>query len=255
MEERFGEIFGIKIAAGSREELFLAAIPYLWRGGAIATVNPEMLSDSLENVKLRAYLNSALCIPDGVGVRKALAEQGVKTEVLPGVELGEMLLDTVPVRLGVIGGSGGVAEAAMKNLLSRHHLARRAFALSGYGIRYSEYERAIELSGADVVFVCLGSPKQELFIADAIKRFPSVLFIGLGGSLDIYSGKKRRAPTFMRRLGLEWLYRIVREPRRLKRVPKIMKFFKKMRKINKKTHVFGKKRATAALKTEKIYKN
>ena len=252
MEEKISEIFGIKIAIGTKAELFSAVIPYLWRGGAIATVNPEMLAQSLENVKLRAYLNSALCIPDGVGVKKALAGQGIKTEVLPGVELGEMLLDIVPVRLGIIGGGSGVAEAAMKNLLSRHHMARRAFALSGYGIRYSEYEREIELSGADVVFVCLGSPKQELFIAEVKERFPSVLFVGLGGSVDIYSGKKRRAPLILRRLGLEWLYRIAREPKRLKRLPKIMNFFKKTREFNRKSRFFGKKRRSDAPFSENL---
>lgn len=229
MKEKYGEIFGIRIAVGSREELFAAAIPYLWRGGAIATVNPEMLSDSLESVKLKRYLNSALCIPDGVGVKMALARSGVATEVLPGVELGEMLLDTVPLRLGIIGGKAGVAEAAMENLLARHYLASRAFALSGYRLRYSQYEREIERSGAEVVFVCLGSPKQELFIADVKEKFPSVLFVGLGGSVDIYSGKKKRAPLLVRRIGAEWLWRIAREPERISRVPKIMRFFHKVR--------------------------
>ena len=244
MKEKYGEIFGIRIAVGSREELFSAAIPYLWRGGAIATVNPEMLSDSLDSVKLKGYLNSALCIPDGVGVKMALARSGVATEVLPGVELGEMLLDTVPVRLGIIGGTEGVAEAAMQNLLSRHHLASRAFALSGYKMRYSQYERAIEESGAEVVFVCLGSPRQELFIAEARERFPSVLFAGLGGSVDIYSGKKHRAPALMRRLGLEWLYRIIKEPKRLSRVPKIARFFGKIGTFKRKSGIFSKKQAT-----------
>ena len=246
MKGKFGEIFGIKIALGTRSELFSAVIPYLWRGGAIATVNPEILSESLENIKLRAYLNSSLCIPDGVGVKAAMARQGIKTEVLPGVELGEMLLDVVPLRLGIIGGAGGVAEGAMAALISRHALTKRAFALPGYGIRYSEYEREIEKSGAEIVFVCLGSPKQELFIAEVREKFPSVLFIGLGGSLDVYSGKKRRAPAIFRRLSLEWLYRIAKEPKRLARVPKILKFFRKIRKFNKKARFFSKKRSIDA---------
>ena len=134
----------------------------------------------------------------------------------------------------------------MENLLSRHHLAKRAFALSGYAMRYSQYEREIEQSGADVVFVCLGSPKQELFIAEVREKFPSVLFVGLGGSADIYSGRKKRAPALLRHSGAEWLWRMAREPKRILRLPKIMRFFSEVNARKRKTRFFSKKQATNA---------
>ena len=82
----------------------------------------------------------------------------------------------------------------------------------------------IRESGAAVVFVCLGSPKQELWMAENGPATGARLLVGLGGSLDIFSGNVRRAPPAFRRLGLEWLYRLLKEPRRIGRMMKLPLF-------------------------------
>ena len=223
------KIFGVEVLAGNREELFSAAAELVDTGGAISTVNPEILVDSLECEELRTALCDSLCIPDGVGVERTIRRCGAFSERLPGVELAEALLSVFAVRLGIIGGKDGVAERAMKRLSEKYPSITPAFAASGYGV---DNERAVELiksTAPDVVFVCLGSPKQEIFIKDVKGACEGVLFIALGGSVDIYAGDKKRAPRVIRAVKCEWLYRIVREPQRIKRLPKLFRYAIKSR--------------------------
>ena len=218
------KLLGVDITVGTREELLAVCSALIGIGGAVSTVNPEILANSREDRALKRALGASVNIPDGVGVRMALRARGVMTDTLPGVELGEELLDIRPVRLGIVGGVSGVAEAAMENLLARHGTLSAAFAVSGYGKRYAEYREILKGSGADIVFVCMGSPKQELFIYEMRREFPSVLFVALGGSADVYSGKSSRAPLVFRRSGTEWLFRMLREPRRIRRLPSLIRF-------------------------------
>lgn len=241
MEEKSCELLGVGIAVGKREELLLRCRELLESGGAIATVNPEMLAEAAENLKLRAALKSSLCIPDGVGVRLALKARGIETDTLPGVELGEELLEMKPQRLGLIGAKAGVAEAALRYLCEKHPMTIGVFAHSGYGKRDGEYREIIGRYLPDTVFVCLGSPRQELFIKEMREHFGGVLFIGLGGSLDVYSGRKRRAPRLARKMGLEWAWRMLSEPKRLKRLPNLLKFLSLLFKERKKSGKIGKK--------------
>lgn len=217
-------LFGIDIAVGKREELLTRASELIFKGGAISTVNPEIMRDAMYNSKLRCALSASLNIPDGIGVKKALAMKGVKTDTYPGVELGERLLDQAPVRLGIIGGTEGVAERAMDNLLMRHPTVSAAFAEEGYNTDFHSLAGKIFETSPDIVMVCLGSPKQELFIESVRKYADKTLFIALGGAVDIYSEEKRRAPECVRLLGCEWLYRMVSEPKRLRRAPKLADF-------------------------------
>ena len=224
------KIFGIDILSGSREELFSAVANMIGEGGAVSTVNPEILYDSLKNEDLRAALSNSLCIPDGVGVERSIRRRGIFTERFPGVELGEALLSVFAVRLGIIGGKDGVAKRAMKNLQSKYPSVIPAFTISGYNINNEEFGKRLAETKPDVVFVCLGSPLQEIFINEMRKCAKETLFIALGGSVDIYAGDKRRAPRFIRQLRCEWLYRILREPQRIKRAPKLLLFALKSRK-------------------------
>ena len=78
--------------------------------------------------------------------------------------------------------------------------------------------------GADVVFVCLGAPKQEKFIAENMDEIHATLFCGLGGSLDVFAGVSKRAPDIFIKLGLEWFYRLLKQPSRIGRMMKLPKF-------------------------------
>ncbi len=224
------KIFGIDVLAGSKEELFMAVANMIGEGGVVSTVNPEILYDSLNNEALRFALQSSICIPDGYGVEKTINSSGVFTERFPGVELGEALLSVFSVRLGIIGGKDGVAERAMKNLSSKYSSLVPLFAISGYNINNEELSKKLACEAPDIVFVCLGSPKQELLINEMANFSPKTLFIALGGSVDIYAGDKRRAPRIIRRLHGEWLYRIITEPKRIKRLPKLLFYVKESRK-------------------------
>ena len=82
----------------------------------------------------------------------------------------------------------------------------------------------IRAAAADVVFVCLGAPKQELWMAKMAGKLPLGLMVGLGGSLDVFAGTVKRAPVAWQKLDLEWLYRLIKEPRRIGRMMKLPLF-------------------------------
>lgn len=223
-ESRTATLFGIRLAVGKREELLGACVNLIGKGGAISTVNSEILYDSLKNPELASALSESLCIPDGVGVERAVRKLGYECERLPGVELGEELLEKKVVTLGIIGGEEGVAKEAMERLVMRHKNVIPEFVVSGYSIDYGNFKKILSERQPDIVFVCLGSPRQEIFIKEMRGISPKTLFIALGGSVDVYSGRKKRAPRFVRRLNCEWIYRIIKEPKRIKRLPKLLGF-------------------------------
>ena len=236
------KLLDIEIAVGSRDELLLRASALVGRGGAIATVNPEILNRALSDTELKVALASSLCIPDGIGVELALRSRGCKSARLPGVELGEALLECDRcIHLGIIGGREGIAEAAIEMLTVRHGNVIPEFAICGYNIDYEYIGRLLSQKRPDIVFVCLGSPAQEIFISKMRHVSKKTLYIGLGGSADIYSGEKRRAPYVFRALGLEWAYRMIREPKRLKRAPSLLAFYINLAKFDRKSVKIGKK--------------
>ena len=240
--EKFYKLFDINIAVGSREELYSRCSDMIGRGCAVATVNPEILAEAARNHELRTALSESLCIPDGIGVALMLRRLGCKTERLPGVELGEELLEGERcVKLAIIGGREGIAEAAMQNLVMRHRNVIPEFTASGYDMDCEYIGRQLSDTRPDIVFVCLGSPKQELFISRMRKFSEKTLFLGLGGSADIYSGEKQRAPRIMRAVGAEWLWRVVCEPKRITRLMKSFSFFMKSAKNSRKSVKIGKK--------------
>ena len=235
-------LFGIDIAIGSREELYQRCAALVGRGGAISTVNPIILNNAINSPELKEALKSSLCIPDGVGVEIAIRCLGCKTERLPGVDLGEQLLSGDRcVSLGIIGGKEGVATKALENLTAKHPGVIPEFALCGYNIDDGYVKKLISERQPDVVFVCLGSPMQELFVNRMRPFSEKTLFLALGGSADIYSGEKKRAPGVIRMVGAEWLWRILREPKRLAKVPGMFSFFIKTAEYHRKSGKIGKK--------------
>jgi N-acetylglucosaminyldiphosphoundecaprenol N-acetyl-beta-D-mannosaminyltransferase len=235
------DMCGAPVTLGKRSELFALASRLIGKGGIIASANPEILASASENAELSAAMNGALCIPDGVGVRIGARLFGERTDVYPGVELAEDILDVREVRLAIVGGKVGVAEKALKNLSQRHPKVDPVLALDGYSHTLSDIERQLSAADADVVFLCLGAPKQELYAKALFSKMPKTLFLCLGGSADVYSGEKKRCPKLLRRLSLEWAYRMICEPRRILRAPKIVGFFVKIVKITKKRAKIGKK--------------
>ena len=213
------------MTVGTKKELYRAVRSALYRGGRVATVNPLMLMNAYESEEFFSVLSSFdLRIPDGVGVALAAKLRGDGCEVLAGVELGKMLLSEGEVSLALVGAMPGVGDAAMENLLREFPRAKPAFVMDGYSYTVSGVREALQRHRPTLAYFCLSSPKQELLISEVFSASPATLYIGLGGSLDVYSGRVRRAPKFVRRLHLEWLYRAVIQPQRLLKIPKLFVF-------------------------------
>ena len=222
MKYRLGEIL---LDVGAREDVVARCLGRVGHGGVIFTVNSLMAERAFCDADFLSVLNSSdLNTVDGVGVRVALALCGVGTDVLAGVELGEIITGKGTASLGIIGGREGVAERAFLCLKAKNPSLRRSFILSGFGKSDAEYLRVIAEKRPKICFICLGSPRQEYLAVKAHAISKKTLFLALGGSLDVYSGDKARAPKTLRRAGLEWLYRMVREPVRFAALPHLFSF-------------------------------
>lgn len=209
------KIFGVGVTVGEREELLALVKERVGRGGAVATVNATMLDLARRDRAFCEVLRGMLCIPDGVGVRLVLRARGIRTDVLPGVELGRALLSSGEISVGLYGAREGVADLAMAELCRENPSLIPAFALDGYTVDEPTLRAHLDRTRPDVLCIALGSPRQEMLAHALRKEYPTMLSLGLGGSFDVWSGRLRRAPRLFRALGLEWLWRMLREPRRL----------------------------------------
>ena len=198
-------------------------------GGYIVTANPEIVLRCREDAAYAAAVNGAkLVLADGVGDLCAARILGTP---LPGRVAGADLVPRLLARLAERGGSvflygarPGVAERAGESLQSACPGLRIAGTENGYISDETALLEALEREKPDLLLLGLGAPRQELWMAENRQRTPAVM-IGVGGLLDVFAGDIPRAPEAWQRLGLEWLYRLLREPRRFKRVirlPKIL---------------------------------
>ena len=195
----------------------------------VVTPNPEIVEVCRENDEARAAVNGAdLVLPDGVGVVKGAAMLGTPLkEKTPGIEFAAHLMERMAVKgkaLYLLGAKPGIAEQAAENLKKQYPGLVVAGTHDGYFQEDADVVEAIRKSGADVVFVCLGAPKQELWMRKNGQDTGAHLLCGLGGSLDVFAGVVERAPKFWSDHGLEWLYRLCREPRRIGRMMKLPLF-------------------------------
>ncbi|MBT9172508.1 MAG: N-acetylglucosaminyldiphosphoundecaprenol N-acetyl-beta-D-mannosaminyltransferase [Syntrophomonadaceae bacterium] len=200
-------------------------------GGFIASVNPEICVAAQADHKLRScLLAAALGIPDGIGIVLVSRLRGGRLRGrVAGIEL-LLALCALAAAEGksvfFFGAAAGVAEAAAEAATKRYPGLRLAGTQHGFIGPQEEAEAAAKIaaSGADLVFVGLGSPRQEYFVAGHGAATGAKLLMAVGGSFDVLAGKVRRAPRLFRRLGLEWLYRFVRQPWRLRRLPALPRF-------------------------------
>lgn len=188
-----------------------------------------MAYEALHDESFRAILNEAsLVLPDGAGV--VLGAKILRTplkEKVAGIDFAANLLGVLEEtggRLYLLGGKPGIAELAAENMKKTHPKLCICGTADGYFKDEAPVIARINEARADVVFVCLGAPKQECFMHDHRAELNVRLMIGLGGSLDGFAGTVRRAPKWMIRLQLEWLYRLLREPSRIGRMMRLPKF-------------------------------
>ena len=205
----------------------------------VVTPNPEIVEVCREDSGARAAVNGAdLVLPDGVGVIKGAAMLGTPLkERTPGVEFAAALMDRLAAEgksLYLLGAKPGVAETAAERLTARYPGLRIAGTHDGYFQEDGPVIEAIRRSGAEAVFVCLGAPKQELWMAKNGAATGARVLCGLGGSLDVFAGNVERAPQFWCDHGLEWFYRLCREPRRIGRMMKLPLFLVHVRQERRK---------------------
>lgn len=221
------ECFGILFDDGSPDEITAKALSLIGsdRGVYAVTPNPEIVLATQKDSALREAIESAdLILPDGIGLLWASKILGRPLRHrFPGIDFASGMLKELAVRLGnvfLLGARPGIAQLAGEKLARAYPGLRIAGTQHGY---FAADEEAliidqIRQSDTELLFVCLGSPKQELWMKRWSAELPGVLMIGLGGALDVFSGRLRRAPQRWQKLGLEWLYRLLQEPKRFKRM-------------------------------------
>lgn len=192
----------------------------------VVTPNPEIVEVCRADAAAAAAVNGAdLVLADGIGVIKGAAMLGTPLkERTPGIELAGHLMGKLAERgksLYLLGAKPGVAELAAKRLTAQYPGLTIAGTRDGYFKEDGPVAEEIRRSGADCVFVCLGAPKQEKWMARWGALTGAKLAIGLGGALDVFAGNVDRAPEKWRRMGLEWAYRLSREPKRIGRMAKL----------------------------------
>jgi len=200
------------------------------RGGFAVAINAEKVISSSEDRTLGELIRHAtLRYADGAGVVVALRLKGTRTVRVPGVDLWLEILrqargERLPIAL--VGASPRVLAATRERLAAQFPRADIVVARDGYeGARDPEAVlAAIEEKRPQLVFVAMGSPRQEQLIERLRLAYPAAFYLGLGGSFDVYCGSKRRAPRWMQRAGLEWLYRFLCEPSRAPREAKRLRF-------------------------------
>ena len=222
-------VLGIPVTVGDREAI-VGRILELVQGAApalVLPVNPELLVIAERHPEFAGVLKaSALNTVDGIGVAWLVGHcAGKRVERFPGIELVETLAREsarTGLRIGLVGGRPGSAERARAALLAGHPGADiwlgPPIAVADRPGRNLEYAAAVRSAGVDLLVVALGSPKQELWLAENLAVCGARVGVSAGGSFEILGGLVPRAPLRMRRWSLEWLYRTWQEPLRLPRL-------------------------------------
>ncbi len=202
----------------------------------IISGNPEVLYNGLSDDSLFAGCTkeNSVMIPDGIGV--VIASKIAKcpvSEKIAGIEVMEEIVKycaNEKKKIYFLGAKQDMLDKCMENLKKKYIGLIIAGSHDGYFNieNCQEILQDIRKAKPYVLFVAMGSPKQERFINEYMNSLPASIYMGLGGSFDVISGKLKRAPRWMINLGLEWLYRVSKEPFRIKRLGVIPKFLLKV---------------------------
>ncbi len=195
----------------------------------MVTPNPEIVMAAWDDPKVsKAIENADLVIPDGVGVMQAARILGTPLrEHMPGIDAATEIIKRLASRGGSVflyGARPGVAEKAAERMKQRFPGLVICGTNDGYGNDDGAVVSKINAAKPDFVMVCLGVPKQELWMAKHAAKLDAGLMAGLGGTIDVFSGQVKRAPLIWQKLNLEWLYRCFEEPKRFRKIKRIPQF-------------------------------
>lgn len=219
MERNIVKLLGLNVDSFTFEE----AIEYAKTiSGQVVTINPEMINNAVQNPEFAEIINNAeLVIPDGIGVQIGLKILGYNVRRIAGIEFSRRMIEECAKSeqsVALVGAKPEIVQKAKENLEHEIQGLYVTYAHDGYFRDDEEILNELKIRQPRLVLCALGSPKQEEFILKAKELLPDALFVGVGGSFDVWSGVVERAPEIYQKLGLEWLYRTVKEPKRFKRI-------------------------------------
>ena len=189
----------------------------------IVTANPETMMKSETDTELNKLLNDkdTILVPDGIGVVKASKTLGYDIkERITGIDIANTLLDygnELKKTIYLFGSKQEVIDSMKEVLKEKYPNLKLVGSSNGYVQDKDKVFEEMSKLKPDIVLVALGIPAQEKLIYKHLSLFDKGIFVGVGGSFDVISGHKKRAPKLFIKLNLEWLYRIICEPKRLKR--------------------------------------
>lgn len=254
-------ILGVDISDATKKEILEYVIKSLENFDKkyyIVTPNPEILVLANKNLTFKKVLNSAkIALNDGIGVHVAAKILGKPLkERVTGIDLLESLCEEVvksnaasaenPITVGFLGSGVGVAEKTAECLQARYPNLKISFVGQEWSPNGFRITRQVESgiknhesgmdkdhnssfiihNSIDVLFVAFGAPKQEIWISENLDKIPVKVAIGVGGAFDYISGRIPRAPFILQKLGLEWLFRLIIQPWRIKRQLALLKFIR-----------------------------
>jgi N-acetylglucosaminyldiphosphoundecaprenol N-acetyl-beta-D-mannosaminyltransferase len=228
-------ILGVKVHAVTNAQTLALIEQFIASGQPhqLTTTNPEFVVQAQRDPEIRWIINqAALSLPDGVGLLKAARFLGTETlpERVAGSDLTIRLAELSHrrgYRIFFLGGQAGVAEQAIEKLRQRYPNLQVAGVYAGSP---APEENEFIIQGIlptkpDILLVAYGHPRQDKWIAHNLERLQVPVCLGVGGSFDFIAGTARRAPLWLQKLGLEWLYRLITQPQRWRRIWKAVPYF------------------------------
>ena len=232
MEQRL-EILGVGIDKVTSQQALDNIADFIASGQPhqIVTANAEIIYQASKNEKMRNIINNAQMVTaDGSGVVWASRQLGEPLEQrVTGIDLVNSICERSAQdkwKIYILGSAPGVAATAAMNIRDKFPGCNIVGTHHGYFNAKEEKQILAELEQLkpDVLFVALGAPKQEYWVADHLADLGIPVGMGIGGSMDVLSGNVKRAPKWMQKMSLEWLYRLLIQPTRFKRVLTLPKF-------------------------------
>lgn len=195
----------------------------------IVTINPEMIMNAQKNPDFMNIIKSSdMNIIDGVGVKIALKLKKINQDNIRGVDFSRSLIRLASennYKIGFLGAKEEVIQKVKENVLNKYPSLNLVYLRNGYFSDEEEIIAEIIKASPQILLVGLGSPKQEEIISKLKTKLKGCVLIGVGGSFDVFSGIIKESPKIFRKLGLEWLYRTIKEPKRIKRIFPVLPIF------------------------------
>lgn len=201
---------------------------------SVVSINLNKIICANESTEIMKIIKSFDCfIPDGISIVRASDKINDR---ITGIDLFNRICeehDKIGAKIFLYGAKEEIVTAAKMNLQEKYKGIQIVGYENGYVKNNDDLISKINNSSANIVFIAMGSPKQEKWIYENRAAVNANILIGVGGTFDIVSGKLKRAPNWIRKMGIEWLYRMLKEPKRLKNVPLQIKYYFKLKKKEK----------------------